>query len=245
MGRVLQPFEYVIPANLPEALAELSSGASVIAGGVDLVLNMRRGAVSHQRLVSILHLPHLGEMIAHPKKGIHIGAAVKINRLARDIWVSKRFSALHEAVDQYHPPHIRNMGTVVGNICSATPYTDLPPALMALRTVVGIEGSKGFRTVALDEFYTGPKSTVVAPGEIVVSLFVPPAMPNASSAFRKIYKAPRREGDLHKVNAAAHVELYPDGQSIRHATVVVGCCGAGGIPRPRGGGSPDRRARDH
>lgn len=226
MGRVLQPFEYTIPSSVAEALRLTASpGSDLIAGGCELVLSMRRGNVKPARLVSILKIPGLDGFAAHPKTGIEIGAAIKINRLARDIWVSKRWGALHEAIDQLHPPHIRNMGTLVGNVCSAVPYTDIPPALMALKAEIRIEGLSGKRTVPLDQFYTGPRTSVAGAGDLVTSIFVPPPGPNASSAFRKIYKAPRREGDLHKVSAAAFLALDDKGEAIRDATVVVGCCG--------------------
>lgn len=226
MGRVLQPFEYYEPNSLDEAIRlSREPGSKLIAGGCDLVLSLRRAQVHYDRLISVMKLPGLDTFSAHPKSGIEIGAKIKISRLACDIWVSKRFGALHEAIDQLHPPHIRNMGTLVGNVCSAVAYTDIPPSLMALRAEVRVLGPNGTRSVRLDEFYNGPRHTVLAPGEIVTSIFVPPPAPSANSAFRKIYKAPRREGDLHKVNAAAYVALDPKTETIVDATVVVGCCG--------------------
>jgi aerobic carbon-monoxide dehydrogenase medium subunit len=226
MGRVLQPFEYVKPTTIAEAIRLTTEpGADLIAGGCELVLSMRRGKVQPARLVSVLDIPGLNVFSAHPKIGIEIGASVKINRLARDIWISKRWAALHEAIDQLHPPHIRNMGTVVGNVCSAIPYTDIPPALMALRAVVHLESASGPRAVPIDQFYTGPRTSVAGAGDFVTKIVVPPPGSNASSAFRKIYKAPRREGDLHKVNAAAAVVLDEEGTTIQESTIVVGCCG--------------------
>ncbi len=226
MGRVLQPFEYFEPRTFDEAYTLVSTpGADFIAGGCELVLSMRRGTVQRERLVSILALPGLNTFSAHPKVGLEIGAAVKINKLASDIWVSKRWGALHEAIDQLHPPHIRNMGTLVGNVCSAVPYTDIPTALMALKAEIRIANVSGTRTVPIESFYTGPRTSQAGQGDLVTSIFVPPPGARASSAFRKIYKAPRREGDLHKVNAAAFVRLSEDTETIEDATVVVGCCG--------------------
>ncbi len=226
MGRVLQPFEYFEPSSFAEAFSLVQSPDSdFIAGGVEVVLSTRRGAVKRQRLVSILGLPGIDRFTAHPKVGLEIGAGVKLSRLASDIWVSKRWGALHEAIDQLHPPHIRNMGTLVGNVCSAVPYTDIPPALMALKAEVMVANVTGTRIVPIDGFFTGPRTTVAGAGDLVTRIFVPPPGPRASSAFRKIYKAPRREGDLHKVNAAAFVRLAADADVIDDAVVVVGCCG--------------------
>jgi carbon-monoxide dehydrogenase medium subunit len=187
---------------------------------------MRRGTQRPSRVVSIMKLPGLGGFDAHPKRGLEAGAQVKIATLAGHIWVAKRFQALHEAIDQLHPPHIRNMGTLVGNVCSAVPYTDIPPALMALRAELCLTDGRAERRVPIEAFYTGPKQTALRTGELVASLVVPPPSPDAGSAFRKIYKAPRREGDLHKINAAAYVALDSSKDRIKEATVVVGCCGS-------------------
>lgn len=225
MARVLQPFEYFEPDTMSEALSlTTDAGSKLLAGGCELVLSMRRQIAHYDRLVSIRHVPGLDVFYAHPKRGLEAGAQVKIGRLARDIWVSKRFGALHEAIDQLHPPHILNMGTLVGNVCSAVPYTDIPLGLMALRAEVRIDSITGRRAIPLENFYIGPKATAVRPGEMVTSIFIPPPAASAASAFRKIYKAPRREGDLHKVNAAAYLALDIETDTIIDATVVVGCC---------------------
>ncbi len=85
MGRVLQPFDYYEPSSLAEAFGLVQSpDADFIAGGVEVVLSTRRGAVKRQRLVSILGLPGLDKFSAHPKIGLEIGAAVKLSRLASE-----------------------------------------------------------------------------------------------------------------------------------------------------------------
>ncbi len=96
---------------------------------------------------------------------------------------------------------------------------------MALKAEVMVANATGTRIVPIDGFFTGPRTTVAGPADLVTRIFVPPPGPRASSAFRKIYKAPRREGDLHKVNAAALVRLAADADVVEDATVVVGCCG--------------------
>jgi aerobic carbon-monoxide dehydrogenase medium subunit len=225
MGRVLQPFEYFEPTSVADAITLLAEpGAKVLAGGCELVLGLRRGTARHARLVSIMKVDGLSTFRAHPKVGVEVGALVKIRTLENDIWLAKRWGALHESLEQLHPPQIHNMGTVVGNVCAAVPYYDVPTALVALRASLRIQGPRGEREVPIESFYVAPGRTVVKADEIVTAMLVPPPAPDASSAFKKILKAKRREGDLHKVNAAAYVALDTATDRVAEATVAIGCC---------------------
>ncbi|WP_181183472.1 MULTISPECIES: xanthine dehydrogenase family protein subunit M [unclassified Mesorhizobium] len=227
MGRVIQPFEFVEPSTIDEALGlAAAEGSRLFAGGCELVLSMRRGEVRYRRLVSIMGVGGLGGFRAHPKHGLEFGAQVKIRQLANHIWVGKRWAALHEAIEQLHPPHIMNMGTVVGNLCSAVPYYDLPTSLYAHRAVIRIGDGRSDRELPIDDFYIGPRMTALGRGEMVTSIFVPPPLADAGSAFKKIYKARRRSNDLHKINAAAYVALDADKETIVDATLVIGSVGA-------------------
>lgn len=227
MGRVLQPFEFVQPDNIEEALAlSREPRTRLFAGGCELVLSMRRGAVRYDRLVSIMRIPGLNRFTAHPKLGAEIGAQVLIRQLAHHIWIAKRWAALHEAIAQLHPPHIMNMGTLVGNICAAIPYYDLPTALFAHRATLRVDGDGGRRELPIEKFYLGLRATALAPGQMVVSVLLPPPPADAGSAFKKIYKARRRSDDLHKINAAAYVALDAAKETIVDATLVIGSVGA-------------------
>jgi carbon-monoxide dehydrogenase medium subunit len=229
MGRVLQPFDYHEPASVAEALRLIDGPqAKLLAGGCELVLSMRRGTARPRRIVSLRKVEGLDELHAHPKNGMRIGAKVRLRRIESDIWIAKRWAALHEAVEHLHPPQVHNMGTLVGNVCAAIPYYDLPVALAAHRARVNIADAAGkTRSLELAEFYTGPRETALRAGEMVVSLEAPPPGADAGSAFRKILKARRRSSDLHKINAAAYLALDAAGEQILDATVVVGCCGVG------------------
>ncbi|WP_369694659.1 FAD binding domain-containing protein [Gemmobacter fulvus] len=230
---MIQPFDFHEPTSMTEALALAQApGARLFAGGCELVLAMRRGAVRYQNLVSIMKLPGLDTFTAHPKIGVEVGAQVRINRLASHIWVGKRWAALHEAIEQLHPPHILNMGTLIGNVCAAVNYYDLPTALFAHRAELRITDGTATRIVPIEAFYGADRQTAVQPGEMVASMFLPPPGPDAGSAFKKIYKARRREGDLHKINAAAYIALDPARERILDATLALGCIGAHPIRIP-------------
>lgn len=227
MGRVLQPIDYIEPESVTAALiAAAEPGSRLFAGGCDLVPALRRGQASHQRLVSIMRIPGLDGFSAHPKVGVTIGAQVLLARLVNNIWIGKRWAALHESVEQLHPPHIRNMGTVVGNICAAVNYYDVPTTLYAHRAVLTLSNGTSNRQVAIEDFYTGPRQTVLKPGEMVTQIDLPPPAADAGSAFKKIYKARRRADDLHKINVAAYVALDAARETITDATLAIGCIGA-------------------
>jgi CO/xanthine dehydrogenase FAD-binding subunit len=206
--------------------AAAAPGSRLFAGGCELVLSMRRGTVRHERLVSIMRIPGLDTFSAHPKVGVTIGPQVLLSRLANHIWIGKRWAALHEAIEQLHPPHIRNMGTLIGNVCAAVDYYDLPTALYAHRAVLSLSDGTASRQVAIEDFYTGPRGTVLRPAEMVVQLDMGPPAADAGSAFKKIYKARRRADDLHKINAAAYVALDAEKQKITDVTLALGCIGA-------------------
>lgn len=213
-------------STVAEAVSAASEpGSRLFAGGCELVLSMRRGDVRHERLVSIMRIPELGRFEAHPKVGVTVGAQVLLARLANHIWIGKRWAALHEAIEQLHPPHIRNMGTLIGNVCAAVNYYDVPTALYAHRAVLTLSNGTSTRTVAIEDFYTGPRVTVLRPGEMVTQIDLPPPAADAGSAFKKIYKAKRRTDDLHKINAAAYVALDRDKERIVDAVLAIGCVG--------------------
>jgi xanthine dehydrogenase FAD-binding subunit len=224
LGRVLQPLEYMEAASIGEAAAAAAEpGSRVFAGGCELVLSLRRGDVRHERLVSIMRIPGLDRFEAHPKVGVTVGPQVLLARLAGNIWIGKRWAALHEAIEQLHPPHIRNMGTLVGNVCAAVNYYDIPTALYAHRAVLTLTDGLANRQVAIEDFYKGPRGTALRRGELAVQLDLPPPSADAGSAFKKIYKARRRTEDLHKINAAAYVALDAAKERIVDVTLVIGC----------------------
>ncbi|MDI5929162.1 FAD binding domain-containing protein [Rhizobium leguminosarum] len=230
MRRGTQPFEFAEPTEVADALALATlPGSRLFAGGCELAHAMRRGDLDCARLVSIMHLPGLDDFRAHPRTGLEFGAQVLLRRLAADIWVSKRWAALHEAIEQIQPPHIVNMGTVVGNVCAASIYHDLATALAAHRAMIRIDNGSAVKDISIDAFYVAPGETVLRPGEMVSSIFAPPPAADAGSAFRKISRAVRGEGDIGKVSASAYVALDTAKETVTEAVLVIGSLGS--MPR--------------
>ena len=226
MGRVLLPFDYREPRTVAEAIqmATETSG-TFLMGGCTLVPDLRRRLRRDSCLVSLANVEGMDQFQAHPKIGLTVGAKIRASALLPDIWTGKRFAALHESIEQLHPPHIANMGSLVGNLCSAVPYYDLPTAAMALDAVMHVTGPDGNRAILLEEFYPAKSETALRPGEVATHMFCPPPLPDSGSGFKKIYRSRRTADDQHKINAAAAVSLDPEREKIVDARIVLGSWG--------------------
>lgn len=210
------------PTSIAEALAAVAApGASLIAGGCEFGL---RREIARGDVISLDHISGFDRLVAHPKTGLTIGASVRMHAIVNQIWIAKRWAALHEAVEQLLPPQIRNRATVIGNVCAARRDYDMACALMALRASVRAVKTDGeMISVALDAFYDDAGRIALSPGFIVREIFVPPPSPDAGSAFRKVAFGATT------VSAAVSVSLDTGGERIEHATLVIGGC----LPAPR------------
>ncbi|WGD29729.1 FAD binding domain-containing protein [Ancylobacter sp. WKF20] len=208
--------DYLSPTRLDEALTILAGGsARPLAGGVEWARRAGTGEALGT-LVDLGGIAELDRLFAHPKIGLSIGASVRLRALGADIWVAKRWAALHEAVEQIVPPQLHNMATVVGNLCAADPCYDLPVALATHRAWLRIEAARAApREVAITDFYPSPGLSVLRPGELVTAILAPRPSPDAGSAFRKI------GAGSDKVCAAAYVALDTVNDRIVEVSLAV------------------------
>ena len=198
-------FDYLEPVTVEEAvllLERYGKRASVLAGGTDLVARMKDGKISASHVISLGRIPGL-DSVENDAKGVRIGALVTINMLDNSA-VLTRYPAVAQAVSQMASPGIRNIATVGGSLCSASPSGDMAPALMILDARVRMEGPAGPRELPLLEFFTGPWRTVLEASEILVSIFLPESHPNTGSAYLKYAM---RENDLAIVGAGATITI--------------------------------------
>ena len=215
-------FEASMPRTLEEALAALGEeGAQVLAGGTDLLNNIKTNTVRPGRLVYILGIADL-DFIAADAHCLAIGAAVRLSDIERDRQVVSRYPALGEAINVIGGTQIRNMATLAGNICNASPGADTPPILLALDAEVEIstlDGSAGVRhnRLPIGGFFTGPKATVLKRGQMVRSVILPLPREHCGSAFRRLARVSL---DIAKINCAAFISR--EGDRIRQARVALG-----------------------
>jgi CO/xanthine dehydrogenase FAD-binding subunit len=210
--------DYLQPQTLDAAIEALrrDPGLRIIAGGTDVYPSLG-GAVARTPLLDLTGIADL--------KGVTFGAdEIRIGALASWTEVQRAglppaFQALVQAGREVGSPQIQNAGTVVGNICNASPAADGTVALLALGALVEVAGPSGVRRVPLGDFVTGVRRVALAPGEIVTAVTLP--MLRGRSAFQKL--GARRYLVISIAMVAAHVETGSDGR-ISRAAVAVGSC---------------------
>jgi carbon-monoxide dehydrogenase medium subunit len=154
---LLPKFDYEEPKSLPEALAmlsELKGNGKVIAGGTDLLVNMKKGTVRPACLVSLRKVEGLRE-ISGEDGGLSVGSHVTISEIAESDRVASTLPVLARSASCLGSPLIRNRATIGGNFVTARPAADLPPTLIALGAEVELKAKDRSRTVPLDGFFTG------------------------------------------------------------------------------------------
>ena len=138
-------FDYFAPATLPEAIALLQEhqglGVNVLAGGTDLFLRLQHRVVTPGAVIDIKRIPELAELAYTGSDGLRIGAAVRHADVARSEAVRQSYGALAEAASWVGSRQTRNRGTVVGNLCNASPAADTAPALLAYQGNSAYRGS--------------------------------------------------------------------------------------------------------
>ena len=182
-------FRYVQPHGLEDAcrfLAGHAEDARALAGGTDLLVGLRRGTISARYLVGLGNLREPGDIDPLTGGGMRIGFRATLEETAAHPLIGNRYRALSEAAHTVGSVQIRNRGTVVGNICNASPAADTAPALLVFEAAVNIRGAEGRRTVPLEEFFLGPARTALGPGELVESIDLPPAGSPSASCYLKL-----------------------------------------------------------
>jgi carbon-monoxide dehydrogenase medium subunit len=174
---------YIKPKNLGEALRALEEpGASPIAGGTDLILLMRDGIFQPRVLVDISQLEEL-QGIRENGEFLEIGAATKLKEIAESESIPY---CLKKGAKLVGSSQIRNLGTIGGNICNASPSGDTLPPLIVLEGQLVLESSSGKREVPVESFFTGPKKTVRNAKELLTKIRIPKKNLAKNTAFAKI-----------------------------------------------------------
>ena len=214
---------YEAPESLDAAVALLSGEAGLarlLAGGTDLLVQLRAGLVEPDLVVDVKHIPEMRAITAEDG-GFRIGAAVAGAELGEHAGVGKAWPGVVEATELIGSTQIQGRASIGGNLCNASPAADSVPALMAARAVVAVAGPNGRREAPVEDIATGPGETSLAKGEIVVSIFLPARPPRSGDAYLRFI--PRTEMDIAVVGAGVSLTLDEGGvcQDARVALAAV------------------------
>jgi len=216
-------FEYLEPSTIEEAislLAKYNGKAKVIAGGTDLMVQMRKQQRRPQYVINIGFIPGLDYINYVENEELRIGSLTTIRALEKSTELKQRYPVIPQAAGQLASMAIRNIATLGGNLCNATPSADMAPALIGLSAAVKIVGPAGERMVLLEDFFTGPGNTILKTGELLMEIKVPLLPPRTGAIYLK--HAIRGSTDLAIVGVAAVITLEPQSEACRDVKVVLG-----------------------
>jgi carbon-monoxide dehydrogenase medium subunit len=217
----MRRFEYHEPANLEEAsvlLVRHGAEASLLAGGTDLLVEIKEHVRWPKHVVNVKRIPGLAALEYDARDGLRFGALVTAREIETSPVVLEKYPGLAQAARELGSIQVRHRATVVGNICRASPSADTLPPLIADGASVRIHGPAGGRTVALEDFFTGPGKTVLAPGELVTEVVVPPPAPRTGKHYIKHGR--RKAMELATVGVA--VALTLEGDACREIRIALG-----------------------
>jgi len=217
----MQTFDYLRPTSLEEACAALAGcngGGRALAGGTDLVVQMRQAGLRPTLLVSLRDIPGLAFVELGDDLTLTIGAATPLASIEHSPEVRKHYPAIAEAASFIGSAQVRSRATIGGNLCNAAPSADTAPILLAYGARATVTDGSAERTMPLEEFFTGPGETVLRPGELLKSIGVP----TCPTGIGKYFKTFRSAMDCCTVGVAAWVDFEPGTAVVKDARVALG-----------------------
>jgi CO/xanthine dehydrogenase FAD-binding subunit len=225
---MLPDFELFEPRDLHEAVAllvELGERARPLAGGTDLLVEMREGRTRPEYLIDIKGLEELKGVTVSADGVIVIGALTTLRTLEHSSIVRERLPILHDALSQMGSVQIRSHGTIGGNLCNAHASADGTAALLALGARLRLYGPKGSREIAIEEFFSGTHKTILNAGEILTHIHLSTGSHGSGAAYAKFTVRNAMDPALVGVG----VSLQTDGGVCRVARVALATTG----PKPQ------------
>jgi carbon-monoxide dehydrogenase medium subunit len=210
----MKAIEYTAPRTIDQAVAilgEKGNRARILAGGTDILVQLREGRKDADWIVDIKSIPEVNELSFHPSAGLNIGAAVPCYRVYEHADVARVYPGLHDAALLIGGIQIQSRASLGGNLCNASPAADTIPALIAYQARCIIAGPEGRRELPVEQFCTGPGRTALRRGEFLLRLNLPIPHPHSGAAYLRFI--PRNEMDIAVVGAGVSVTL--DGARAR------------------------------
>lgn len=222
---LLPQFQYFAPETLDEAfslLQELGEEARILAGGTDLLVNMKQRAIEPlpKYIINIKKIRGLQYLQTDGNGDLRLGALANIQEIKSFLPIRQRFPGLGQAAGILSTPQVRNIATIGGNLCNASPAAETAPVLNTLFARVKILSKDQERIVPLEEFFLGPGKTVLRSDEILIEIQVPEPPPNSTSVYLKHGK---RLSDIAIVGVALTITM--NGNTCSDAKIALASAG--------------------
>lgn len=204
----MKDITYAAPKTIADAAALLNDKgdrARILAGGTDVIVQVREGRRDIDALVDIKHIPDVNELTFDSAKGLVIGAAVPCCLIYEHAAIKKAYPGLIDAVSLIGGIQIQSRASLGGNLCNASPAADGISVLIALEGVCDIAGPSGTRTVPVEQFHVAPGKTILQRGEMLVRFRFPAPKKNSGAAYLRFI--PRNEMDIAVVGVGVALEL--------------------------------------
>jgi len=235
-GNELRTFEYLAPQTIDEAvrlLSEHGRAARPIAGGTDIVVQMKEGATRFpypEYIVSLSRISELRGIAFSEEGGLVVRAGTTMAEIAGHPVIRERYTTLAESAGVVGSRQTMNMATIGGNLCNAAPSADTAPALLALEAEAVVAGPSGRRNIPVRDLFAGPGQTTLAPGELLAELHIATPAPGTGSVYRR--HTSRKQMDIAVVGVAAVLTLAY-GDRIQAARIALGAVAPTPIRAPR------------
>lgn len=219
----MHAFDYATPESVADAVVMLSDhgkNACVLAGGTDLIVQLRENRRRTDLVVDVKRIAELNALSFDAATGLTIGAAVPCYRIYGDAEIAAAYPGLMDAARLVGGTGIQGRASLGGNLCNASPAGDTIPPMIVLGGEAEIAGPDGTRNVAVEDFCTAPGRTVLGDGEFLVSLHFPAPAPNSGAFYRRFI--PRNEMDIAVVGIGASIVLSEDRSSFVSARIAAG-----------------------
>lgn len=216
-------FDYLEARTLRRAISLLErhgDKARVVAGSTDFLIRWRQGTWNPQFVVDISKTESLKRVRFSSRNGLRLGALVTVLTVETHPIIREKYSALSAAASAFAGVQVRNLATVGGNVCNASPAGDMIPALLAFDARCRIVGPEGERWVPLDQFFAGPGSTILRRGEILADLLLPTPAPATGSLYIK--HSPRGAMDIATIGVASVISLQKGSGMCLDAKIALG-----------------------
>ena len=217
----MDEMRYEAPTSIEAAvglLVRADKDARVLAGGTDLLVQLRAEVIEPALVVDIKRIPAT-QSISKTATGFRVGAGVSAAALGENTPLKKAWPGVVEAANLIGSDQIQGRCTIVGNLCNASPAADAVPAMIAANAKATVVGPKGRRTVAVERIVTAPGKTSLAKGEVIEAIVLPKASAKTGDAYLRFI--PRTEMDIAVCSAGVCITLGARG-IVKSARVVLG-----------------------